>query len=151
MLKRRDTVFFESVSPPDYSQSLTCTRPSLQVCCLEMHLVDTPIKRGNLYSLLNCPVFTRLQLSYIQLHYWLPPKSHCRAISCSELNWGMSHDNFDLLARVLLSGPQSTSLPPLFWWPSDIWKWWPLAPPWHSHHAHTKRSHLSSRQIALLA
>lgn len=134
-------VFFESVSCPDYSQNPTCTRSSLHVCCLKLHLVDPPTKGAQLYSLLNYAVFTWLQPSHIQWQYLLPPKRHCGVISCSELNCEMSPDDFDLLARVFLSGPQSTSLPPPFRWPSDVWKWWPLASSYHSHHAHTNRSH----------
>lgn len=80
---------------------------------------------------------------YPVTEYLLPPKS--------QLNWEMSRGNFDLLARVLLSGPQSTSLSfPLektIWYLEMVTTASPLPPsqPYYSLHMHTNGCHLSFR------
>lgn len=80
---------------------------------------------------------------YPVTEYLLPPKS--------QLNWEMSRGNFDLLARVLLSGPQSTSLSfspeKTIWYLEMVTTASPLPPsqPYYSLHMHTNGSHLSFR------
>lgn len=113
------------------------TRPSFTFDAL-----NCTTRCGYLYSLLYCPVFTNLSF-HISSNRVLPAKS--------QLNWEMPHGNFDLLARVLLSGPQSTSLSfspeKTIWYLEMVTTASPLPPlqPYYSLHMHTNGSHLSFR------
>lgn len=133
MLKRRDTDSFESVSLPDHSQGLTCTRPSLHVWCLELHLIQPPTKCGSLYSLRNCPVFTQPPLPCIQ-HQSTYDLQRVIVGPLAAVNWIEKY-----LMVTLTYWPEFSCLDHKahrFIFPqrrtSDIWKWWPLLPPTQS-------------------